>query len=186
MGDLVGGGTPTASRSLSVAGDGIHNINCTATDTKNNGGTAADSKPTATLKIDATKPAPSASAKTADNAPYTSGTWTNQAVTVSFACTDAGSGVVGTYPTSQAFSDQTVSGSASQGCSDNAGNSASATLGGINIDKTLPLLSGEITTPVSGRDVNVVDWTGLTSTSNGTRRTLTPGSTPARSRPAPP
>ena len=158
VGNLVGGGTATATRSLSVTGDGIHNINCTATDSKNNPGTATGSKPTASIKIDTTDPGLTPSATTADGAAYASGTWTNQAVTVSFACTDTGSGVVGAYPTAQVFSDQTVNGSATQGCSDNAGNSASAGFTGINIDKTLPLLSGEITTPVSGTDANLVKW----------------------------
>lgn len=157
-GDLVGGGTKAASQSLSVTGDGTHNISCTATDSKNNAGTATGSTPTATIKVDATDPVVKASAKTADSASYASGTWTNQAVTIGFACTDTGSGVVGTYPTSQTFSVQTLSGSASQSCSDSAGNSASDTFSGINIDKTLPVLSGEITTPVSGTDASLVDW----------------------------
>lgn len=156
-GELVGGGTKTASRSLSVAGDGVHGIKCEAADAKGNSGAASGSVNTATLRIDATAPTVTPSAKTADGAAYT-GAWTNQAVTASFACTDAHSGVVGTFPTSQTFSAQTISGSATQGCSDNAGNNGSATFSPVNIDKTLPLLSGEITTPVSGTDANLVDW----------------------------
>lgn len=55
-GTILGGGTGTASRSLSVSGDGIHNINCAATDGAGNTGAAMGSMNTATIKIDTTPP----------------------------------------------------------------------------------------------------------------------------------
>src|SRR5439155_12121411 len=45
------------------------------------------------VNIDLTEPTISASATTADNNPYTSGLWTNQAVTVHFTTGDVHSGI---------------------------------------------------------------------------------------------
>lgn len=158
LGALSGSGTDTASRSISIASDGTHNISCTATDAPGSTGAATGSISAATVKIDRRSPALTATAKTADLSVYTSGTWTNQAVTVSFACTDSTSGVTGTFPTSQTIAVETVGGSVSQGCSDRAGNSASATFSDIDIDKTLPVLTGAVTTPSSGTDASLVKW----------------------------
>jgi hypothetical protein len=92
------------------------------------------------IKIDRTAPVLTASATTADGAPYLPGTWTNQNVTVTFTCTDDLSGVasVAVPQTLSAHgADQHVDG----GCVDNAGNHAEASLGGINIDKTPPAVT---------------------------------------------
>ncbi|MBI1787348.1 MAG: hypothetical protein HYR60_07335, partial [Acidobacteria bacterium] len=94
--------------------------------------------------IDVTAPVITASAGA-----YVSGTWTNQNVVVTFACTDepGGSGVASVTPpvtVSTQGANQSVTGT----CTDNAGNSASATFSGINIDKTAPVIT--ITTPASG------------------------------------
>ncbi len=64
--------------------------------------------------------------------------WNNQSVTVSFQCSDSGSGVSfvsGPVTLSHEGKDQAVTGS----CTDKAGNTASTTLGGVNIDKTPPI-----------------------------------------------
>lgn len=67
--------------------------------------------------------------------------WNNTDVTVTFTCTDAGSGV-GTPPISpQVVSAEGAGQSVSASCTDNAGNSASATVSGINIDKTPPSIT---------------------------------------------
>jgi uncharacterized repeat protein (TIGR03803 family) len=80
-GTLVGGGTGTASRSLSVNGDGIHNINCTATDGVGNAGAAMGSMNTATIKIDTTPPTVTYSGN--------SGTYTvDQTVSITCTATD--------------------------------------------------------------------------------------------------
>src|SRR5262249_52796168 len=64
-------------------------------------------------------------------------------VTVSFACTDATSGLAsGSPPAPTTLSAEGANQSVSGTCTDNAGNSASATFSGINIDKTAPTLSG--------------------------------------------
>jgi len=74
--------------------------------------------------------------------------WNNTDVTVTFTCTDAGSGV-GTPPISpQVVSAVGAGQSVSASCTDNAGNSASATVSGINIDKTPPSIT--IVAPVNG------------------------------------
>jgi hypothetical protein len=96
--------------------------------------------------VDETPPTITASATSNGNA-YTSGTWTNHDVIVHYECTDDDSGVA------SVFSDDTVSGegagqSRTGTCTDNAGNSASATFDDIRIDKTPPTAS--IATPAQG------------------------------------
>jgi hypothetical protein len=88
-----------------------------------------------TIKRDATAPTISGSASPAANGKG----WNNTDVTVSFSCSDATSGVA-TCSSSTTLGEgaaQSVSGSAT----DNAGNGASASVTGINIDKTLPNVS---------------------------------------------
>jgi hypothetical protein len=66
--------------------------------------------------------------------------WNNSDVTVSFTCTDADSGVAScSAPTTLTMegANQSVTGTAT----DNAGNSASATVSGISIDKTAPSIT---------------------------------------------
>ncbi len=70
--------------------------------------------------------------------------WTNQNVTVSFLCSDLVSGLASVSDTdvlSHEGKDQTAMGT----CTDRAGNSASTTLRGINIDKTPPTIIGSRT-----------------------------------------
>jgi hypothetical protein len=106
-------------------------LTCSATSA---GGTSSQS---VTIKRDATPPTISGVAAPAPNAAG----WNNTDVTVSFTCGDSMSGVASCGP------DQTLSGegsgqSATGTAVDNAGNSASTTVSGINIDKTPPILSG--------------------------------------------
>jgi hypothetical protein len=69
--------------------------------------------------------------------------WNNTNVTVSFACADALSGLaLGSPPAATVLSSEGTNQQASGTCLDLAGNSASATASGINIDKTPPALSG--------------------------------------------
>jgi YVTN family beta-propeller protein len=91
--------------------------------------------------IDTTAPTVTASA-TSNGSPYTAGTWTNHDVSVHYTCTDnlGGSGVASVTP------DQTVGTdgdgqSATGSCTDNAGNTASATFTGIRIDKAPPTVT---------------------------------------------
>jgi hypothetical protein len=100
------------------------------------GGTATPA--TVMIKRDATAPTITPSRLPAANAHG----WNNSAVTVSFACADATSGLAGCTE-AQTLSDEGANQSSNTGnASDNAGNTASANaITGINIDKTAPTVS---------------------------------------------
>ncbi|MGH2785923.1 MAG: PxKF domain-containing protein, partial [Actinomycetota bacterium] len=93
------------------------------------------------IDVDKTAPVASASAKTADDVTYAGGSWTNQSVTVTFDCTDALSGVASLTPPSSTLGDDGADQLASSDCVDNAGNSANASFGDIDIDKTVPVIA---------------------------------------------
>ena len=85
-GGLTGGGTTSARESLSVNGDGIHAISCTAMDGAGNSGAAPGSVNMATIDIDTTPPAIMFSGN--------QGTYTvDQTVSITTTATDALSGV---------------------------------------------------------------------------------------------
>ncbi len=91
------------------------------------------------IKIDRTAPTITARAKTADGKDYVAGSWANQAVTVSFECSDALSGIpANTCPTPVTVTGNGADQQVSRTVSDLAGNSASATFGGIKIDGAAP------------------------------------------------
>lgn len=91
------------------------------------------------LNIDKTPPNIAPSRTPAANA----NGWNNTNVTVSFACADALSGLaLGNPPAATVLSSEGKNQQVSGTCLDLAGNSASATASGINIDKTPPALSG--------------------------------------------
>jgi hypothetical protein len=135
-GNLTGGGTTTASSSLSVTGKGSNSINCTATDGVNNIGAASGSTNTATVTIDATPPTISGVASPAANA----NGWNNTNVTVTFTCADASSGVA-SCPAATTLSTEGASQSVTGTATDKAGNSTQTTVSGINIDKTSPTVT---------------------------------------------
>jgi hypothetical protein len=115
----------------------------TGTATDNAGNSATDP---ATVSIDKTAPTISAAADRAANA----NGWYDNDVTVSFTCADQAelSGVAGCSPavTKGEGANQSADGTAA----DAADNSASASLSGINIDKTAPSLSGAPTSAPNG------------------------------------
>jgi len=91
-----------------------------------------------TFTIDKTLPMITASAK-ANGVAYTSGAWTKYDVVVSFTCSDNGSGLAaGSPPADQTLSAEGAGQSATATCTDKAGNTATATFSGINIDKVPP------------------------------------------------
>ena len=137
---LSGIGTCPADQVFSV--DGATSVSGTAVD---NAGNSANSN-FLLVRIDKTNPTITVSAATADTTVYTSGTWTNQTVTVHFTCADPGSDVA-SCPANQVFSVDGVTASASGTATDNAGNGANAGFGPIQIDKTSPTIS--ITSPVA-------------------------------------
>ncbi len=113
-------------------------------------GTAEDNagnKQTDLASVSIDKTAPTISAK-ADRAANANG-WYNDAATVTFTCADSLSGIDACPPT-QSFvegADQTASGTAT----DAAGNSASTSIDGINVDTTAPTLAGA---PTSAANAN--------------------------------
>ena len=120
------------------------NQSVTGTATDNAGNTA--SATVSGISIDKTAPSISASRSVAPNAAG----WNNSAVTVSFACDDALSGVA-SCSADQTLSSEGMDQSASGMATDAAGNSASVSEGPINIDMTAPELS------VAGGGVFYVD-----------------------------
>ena len=139
--------TDEQSSVSSMAGCGSSAVNsdtaestftCSATSA---GGTATQS---VTIRRDATAPTISGLAT-----PAAVNGWNTGDVTVSFTCVDGLSGVASCGTDTTLTADgaaQSVTGTAV----DNAGNSASATVSGINIDKTAPIISGEATTLPNG------------------------------------
>jgi trimeric autotransporter adhesin len=93
-----------------------------------------------TIKRDATPPVITLASRTPANAAG----WNNSAVTLNWTCSDATSGVVNATA-SRTISAEGANQSASAVCSDNAGNSASNTQTGINIDTTAPTISAAAT-----------------------------------------
>jgi len=161
--------TASANASVSVTGDGTHNITCTATDDATNSGAGAGSSNTATINIDATAPTITPSRLTAANA----NGWNNSKVDVRFACTDGGSGLATINATGAATGNGTTSpldvSVTSEGanqkvdgtCRDVAGNTGTASVDEINIDKTKPLITGN---RASGSEANTFGWNNNTVT----------------------
>lgn len=89
-----------------------------------------------TVKRDATAPSIVGGGSPAANA----NGWNDTDVTVSFTCSDATSGIA-SCPAGVTVSAEGAGQSASGTATDDAGNSASATVSGINIDKTAPTVS---------------------------------------------
>jgi hypothetical protein len=81
-------------------------------------------------------PTITAIAKTADGKAYTSGTWTNQSVTVTFTCS---ANATATAPVTRSTdgANQTADGT----CTDGVGQKTSTTFTGIDVDKTPPTCS---------------------------------------------
>jgi CSLREA domain-containing protein len=95
------------------------------------------------LIVDITPPMITASATKTDATPYAAGTWTNQAVTVTFACSDPISGIA-SCPANQVFNTAGTF-NASGTANNNVGLSASANFGPIQIDKTAPTITASAT-----------------------------------------
>ncbi len=126
-----------------ATGDGANQvISGTAVDRAGNTASAG-----VTLNIDKTPPSVTTSASPAPNAAG----WNNSDVTISFTCSDDGSGVV-QCPGLQVVSAEGANQTISRTVADRAGNTASATAT-VKLDKTAP--SVVITSPASGTNLNV-------------------------------
>ncbi len=135
---VAGGGTQSAETST-----GSFSNTGTCTDSAGNN---ANSNTFSPIKVDKTVPVVSATAKNADLSTYVANTWTNQNVTVSFACADTGT-VQSGVATNTVMGGGTQSAETSTGsftstgaCADSAGNAASVpvSFGPIKLDKTAP------------------------------------------------
>jgi hypothetical protein len=129
--DLV---VPGDSASVSLINEGVTAVTYYARDVQGN----EEVPRTLTVRIDKTAPTISGSRAPAANQ-YG---WNNTDVAVSFLCGDALSGVATCGPTPQVISTEGINQSRSGTAVDLAGNTASTAVGGINIDKTPPVLTG--------------------------------------------
>ncbi|WFT83443.1 Ig-like domain-containing protein [Methylobacterium sp. CB376] len=94
------------------------------------------------INIDKTAPTLSGAATTQANA----NGWYNHDVAVAWTAADALSGLAGAAPADKTITTEGANQSVSASVQDKAGNSTSASVSGINIDKTGPTLSGAATT----------------------------------------
>jgi probable HAF family extracellular repeat protein len=107
-------------------------LNCSATN-----GAGLNASKSVLIRLDRTPPQLTASRTPAAN----SSGWNSGDVSVSFACADDLSGVASCTPATLVLTAEGAGQSATATAVDQAGNSASATIGGINIDKTAPTLA---------------------------------------------
>jgi len=123
-----------ASTSLVISAEGITTITFFGTDNAGN----VETPKTLTIKLDKTPPIITPTRTPLPNA----NGWNNANVTVSFQCADSLSGLAaGSPPAPTTLSTEGGNQSVSGTCQDLAGNSASATVTGINIDKTPPAVA---------------------------------------------
>jgi len=123
-----------ASASIVITTEGTTTITFFGTDNAGNVETAN----TLTVKLDKTPPSISGTRTPAPNA----NGWNNTNVAVSLVCSDSLSGLArGSPPAPMTFTSEGAGQSVTGTCTDVAGNSASAAVNGINIDKTPPMLA---------------------------------------------
>lgn len=149
----VGSGPTPASDSQSASTAGVTK-SATATDRLGNAGNGS-----VTIKLDKNAPTIGTTRSPAANA----NGWNNGDVTVSYGCSDALSGIA-SCSAAQTLSTQGAGQSATGTAADNAGNTASASVSDINIDKAAPTISGAISGGTLGdngwyRSDVTVHWT---------------------------
>jgi YVTN family beta-propeller protein len=137
------------SASVAISAEGTTVLTYFARDNAGN----QEAQKTLTAKIDKTPPSIIALRTPGPNADG----WNNTDVTVSFTCSDGLSGIDSCGPTPQVVTTEGMEQSRSGTAVDKAGNTASTTVSGINIDKTAPVLSN-VPGPI------VVGQTGLAGT----------------------
>jgi hypothetical protein len=156
--DATGATLTVPWEQLRLLGLGTHPVSVRVTDTF-----GATSTATTNLTIQDTTPPLISGARTTQ--PNAAG-WYNHDVTVHFTASDGGSGIAGVTP-DQVLSAEGPNQSATGTATDRAGNSATATVSGINIDETPPVTT---VASVSGPIRNSSGWyTGaVTVTLNAT------------------
>jgi hypothetical protein len=125
---------PGGLASITISVEGITTITFFGTDNAGNIETAK----TITIKLDKTPPTITGSRIPGPNV----NGWSNTSVTVSFACSDSLSGLApGSPPAATVIATEGANQSVTGTCMDLAGNLATATVEGINTDKTPPTVS---------------------------------------------
>ena len=148
---IVSSTTPAAGQDVSAS-------------VSDNAGNNATSN-TINVKVDKTPPTISASATKADATTYTSGTWSNQTVTVHFTCSDVPSGLTAACPADVVVSANTSAAGqdVSASVADNAGNSATSNTVNVKVDKTGPLVTASAT-KADSTSYTPGSWTNQTVT----------------------
>ena len=125
---------PGSTTTVTISTEGTTTLSYFGTDNAGNIETAK----TVTIKLDKTPPTINGSRTPPPNA----NGWSNTNVIISFQCADSLSGLAtGSPPAPTTLSSEGAGQSATGTCTDVAGNSASATVNGINIDKTPPTVA---------------------------------------------
>ncbi len=175
-----GGVSCTSSSTVSTETAG-QTVSGTCIDAAGNTSSAAS----VTVQLDKTAPnAPTASATKTDGTAYTSGSWSNQDVTVSFASNgDAGTVQSGgvSCTSSSTVSTETAGQTVSGTCIDAAGNTSSAASVTVQLDKTAPNAPTASATKTDGTAYTSGSWSNQDVTvsfaSNGDAGTVQSGVT---------
>lgn len=137
--------TPGSTASVTVTQEGISTLTFFARDNVGN----QEAPQTVTVRIDRTAPT-----VTGSRLPPANGYgWNNTDVTVNFACSDALSGIA-LCPSDVVLAGEGANQAATGSASDRAGNTASTTVGDINIDKTPPVTVASTNPPVNANGWN--------------------------------
>lgn len=132
----VDGGPQQTGAVFTIETGGVHTIAFWSVDQSGN----PEAPNTATVMLDLTSPTIQTSATTADNQPYTSGTWTNQAVTVSYLCADEGGSGLDYCPPPDVATDNGMA-NLSGYVSDGAGNMSYSDNVSVRIDRVPPTIT---------------------------------------------
>ncbi|MGY1737167.1 OmpL47-type beta-barrel domain-containing protein [Geodermatophilus sp. SYSU D00684] len=134
----VDGGAPRTGTSLTLSTEGHHTVTFSSTDEAGN----AEAAQTAHVRIDQTAPTISHAFTPLS---YEDGAWTNQDVTVTFACADqGGSDVVSCSPATTVSGDtpragQVITGTATDGAGNTATDQAT-----VRVDRTAPVITATV------------------------------------------
>jgi len=143
---------PGSTATVTISTEGTTTLTYFGTDNAGN----IETPKTITINLDKTPPTITGTRTPAANA----NGWNNTNVTVSFTCADNLSGLAaGSPPAPTVLSAEGAGQSVSGTCADVAGNSATSTVSGINIDKTPPVITASANPatvwPPNGKMVNV-------------------------------
>lgn len=141
----VDGGTFVSGSSVTLTADGVHSLSARSVIPANGSCPQVDGTATSpvTLKVDRTAPSYTVTvpAVTGQNG------WDTSDVTVSYACSDATSGLAASCPASETYTDGMTATQSTTAIFDRAGNqSANQTRRAIKVDTTIPTVTSDIGT----------------------------------------